>query len=155
MNENDADKELARSILSGFVGKKGALLMALLDIQYQLGYIPESVIEDSAEILGYSTPEVWGVLTFYSDFKLGKNAENVIDVCVDAPCHINGAQDNWKWLESALLIQNELGVKFELRKSSCPRLCPQAPAVAINREWHGQVDLDRLKELLETTVTNN
>ena len=68
----EEERNASKDILQKYSGKDGALLMALLDIQYSLGYIPESVVEDAGEVLNYSKPEIWGVLTFYSDFKVGK-----------------------------------------------------------------------------------
>ena len=90
--DNDAARQQARDILNGYVGHKGALLMALLDVQYRLNYIPETTVDDAAEILGYSQPEVWGVLSFYSDFSVGQGSDHFIDVCIDAPCHVTGAR---------------------------------------------------------------
>ena len=146
MTGKDADRSTSRNILEGYIGRQGALLIALLDIQYTLGYIPESVVEDASEILNYSQPEIWGVLTFYSDFKLGKKADNFIDVCLDGPCHIDGAENNLKFLEETLIDGSTKG--FEVRRSSCPRLCSQAPVVAVNSEWHGRMTPNNLKHLI-------
>tara|TARA_B100000809_G_C14859635_1_gene431397 strand:+ start:167 stop:622 length:456 start_codon:yes stop_codon:yes gene_type:complete len=139
----------SKDILQRYVGKQGALLMALLDIQYSLGYIPETVVDDAGEILNYSKPEIWGVLTFYSDFKLGKKADNFIDVCLDGPCHLDGAENNMKILEEKLL-EGEIPTDFEIRRSSCPRLCSQAPVIAVNAEWHGRMTQHNLELLIET-----
>jgi NADH-quinone oxidoreductase subunit E len=145
---DQAVRERVREVLRGYVGHKGALLMALLDVQYQLSYIPDGTVEDTAEILGYSYPEVWGVLTFYSDFKLGKQADRFIDVCIDTPCHVGGARRIWRELEDLAAARPEgEPLPFELRRISCPRLCHQAPVVAFDMVWHGQMTPEKAKEL--------
>ena len=142
------DHQIAHDILTRYVGHKGALLMALLDVQYCLGHIPESTVEDAAQILGYSHPEVWGVLTFYSDFRLGKTADHFIDVCVDGPCHARGATEVWHALETSVEGQSGSATPpFQLRRISCPRLCAQAPVIAIDLEWHGRMTPDGARDL--------
>ena len=134
---NDANldaRQRARDIISGYVGHKGALLMALLDVQYQLNYIPETTVDDTAEILGYSQPEVWGVLSFYSDFSVGQGSDHFIDVCIDAPCHVTGARSIERAIRDAVADSD-----VEVRPISCPRLCNQAPVVAYDQQWRGQL----------------
>lgn len=146
---DEAVRQSVQDILTGYVGHKGALLMALLDIQYQLGYIPETTVGDAAEILGFSQPEVWGVLTFYSDFKLGKQAEHFIDVCVDGPCHVGDARRVWQELENLAKADDDSTPSFQLRRISCPRLCSQAPVIAIDSEWHGRITPEKARQLAQ------
>ena len=143
--DTDAARQRAREIISGYVGHKGALLMALLDVQYQLNYIPETTVVDTAEILGYSQPEVWGVLSFYSDFSVGQGHDHFIDVCIDAPCHIAGAPA----IERAIRenIDARDADNIAVRRISCPRLCHQAPVVAFDQEWRGRMSADRAVRL--------
>ncbi len=142
----DAARQQARDILSSYVGHKGALLMALLDVQYQLNYIPETTVDDAATILGYSQPEVWGVLSFYSDFSVGKRHDHFIDVCIDAPCHVTGARAIERAVREAVAVRNDRDV--EVRTISCPRLCNQAPVVAYDQEWRGQLTPNSAVELV-------
>ena len=142
---NDAARQQARDILNGYVGHKGALLMALLDVQYRLNYIPETTVDDAAEILGYSQPEVWGVLSFYSDFSVGQGSDHFIDVCIDAPCHVTGARSIERAIREAVAAGGNGDV--EVRTISCPRLCNQAPVVAYDQEWRGQLTPHSAAEL--------
>ena len=144
---DEAVRQRVRDILVGYVGHQGALLMALLDVQYQLGYIPETTVTDAAEVLGYSEPEVWGVLTFYADFKLGRKANHFIDVCIDTPCHVDGAQRIWQALEAELAKGGDGRPEFELRRTSCPRLCMQAPVIATDQKWLGQMTPDKALDI--------
>ena len=145
----DDDRRLVRDTLSSYVGHRGALLKALLDVQYKLGYIPETTVEDAAELLDYSHPEVWGVLTFYSDFKVGKRAGHYVDVCIDTPCHVGGARQIWSTLESVQPAGSaESGGSFRLRRMSCPRLCAQAPVIAVDMRWRGRMTPDEAREIV-------
>lgn len=139
---NTDARQRAREIIAGYVGHKGALLMALLDVQYQLNYIPESTVDDTAEILGYSQPEVWGVLSFYSDFSVGRGSDHFIDVCIDAPCHVTGARAIERAIREAVADSD-----VEVRAISCPRLCNQAPVVAYDQQWRGQLTPQDAAEL--------
>ena len=142
----DGDRQVARGILSSYSGHQGALLMALLEIQYRLGYIPEETVEDAAELLGRAHPDVWGVLTFYADFKLGKRAGHFVDVCIDTPCHVNGARSIWAALEETRSgSEGEPG--FQLRRTSCPRLCSQAPVIAVDTRWRGRMTPDAARTI--------
>ncbi|MDA1096672.1 MAG: NAD(P)H-dependent oxidoreductase subunit E [Chloroflexi bacterium] len=142
------DRQIAHDILARYVGHKGALLMALLDVQYRLGYIPESTVEDAGPILGYSHPEVWGVLTFYSDFRIGKTADHFIDICIDGPCHAGGATEVWRALEASTEGESQSVPRpFQLRRISCPRLCAQAPVIAVDLEWHGRMTPEGARDL--------
>ncbi len=145
----DGDRQVARDVLSGYVGHRGALLMALLEIQYRLGYIPEETVEDAAELLGHSYPDVWGVLTFYADFKLGKKAGHFIDVCIDTPCHVNGARSIWGALEDSRSDASGEAA-FQLRRTSCPRLCSQAPVIAVDTQWRGRMTPDAARTIAAT-----
>ena len=137
----NGDRQVAREILAGYSGHRGALLMALLEIQYRLGYVPEETVEDAAELLGYAHPDVWGVLTFYADFKIGKKAGHFVDVCIDTPCHVNGARSIWAALEDTRSKAGN-GAEFQLRRTSCPRLCSQAPVIAVDTRWRGRMTPD-------------
>jgi NADH:ubiquinone oxidoreductase subunit E len=144
---NEEDRRIVRETLSHYSGHRGALLMALLDVQYKLGYIPETTVEDAAELLDYSHPEVWGVLTFYSDFKVGKEAGHFVDVCIDTPCHVGGAREIWSALEEARKSP-EGNPSFQLRRTSCPRLCSQAPLIAVDMRWRGRMTVERAREFV-------
>ena len=143
--DSEADRQRARDILASYTGHKGALLMALLDVQYQLNYVPETTVDDAAEILGYSQPEVWGVLSFYSDFSVGQGSDHFIDVCIDAPCHVTGARAIERAIRDAVSANGDSAV--EVRPISCPRLCNQAPVVAYDQQWRGQLSPERAAQL--------
>ncbi|MBI4328396.1 MAG: NAD(P)H-dependent oxidoreductase subunit E [Chloroflexi bacterium] len=139
---NDALRAQVRGILEKYRGHKGALLMGLLDVQYTLGYVPELTVQEAAEVLNVSFPEVWGVLTFYADFKVGKKADHLIDVCIDTPCHVEGAERIWEALEQAA-AQGTDSPRFELRRVSCPRLCAKAPVIALDQQWKGEMTVEK------------
>lgn len=129
----DPDRPRAREILETHRGRKGALLVALLDVQYALGYIPEATIQDTADILGHSEPEIWGVLTFYTDFKVGRDSNHFLDVCVDGPCRVAGADRIRKALEQWREGQGDQPI--QVRAISCPGMCSTAPIVAVDMQY--------------------
>lgn len=146
MTQEEATRQRVREIITGLKGHQGDLLTSLLQVQYELGYTPEYTIEDVSEILGRSQAEVWGVLTFYSDFKVGKQEDNFVDICVDGPCHVGGAEAVRNALEEAA-AQHTGDAKFEVRAISCPGICAKAPLIAVNQRYHGDVTPEQAVEL--------
>lgn len=146
MAEDDATRQRVRQILQEFKGRKSALLVALLHVQYEFGYIPEFAVEEAASTLEVSQPEVWGVLTFYADFKIGKQGDHFIDVCIDSACHLEGAPRIRQALEELASRRND-GPSLQVRAISCPRLCAKAPVVAIDLRYHAQMTPEKAVEL--------
>jgi NADH:ubiquinone oxidoreductase subunit E len=155
MAHEDPNRPRARQILEAHKGHKGALLVALLDIQYELGYLPEAAILDAADVLGHSEPEVWGVITFYADFKVGRDSSHFLDVCVDGPCHVAGADRIRAALEQ--WRESHQGDRpIQVRAISCPGMCSTAPIVAVDMKYFANMTpekaLARASALKDTPV---
>jgi NADH:ubiquinone oxidoreductase subunit E len=128
------------------------LLALLLAEQQRAHHISEQFIEQTAQSMGLSVGEVYGVATFYhflSTMPLGKN---VIRVCKSIPCYLKSSQ---LVVET---VQAELGIapgettpdgRFSLQLTNCIGACDQAPAMLLNHDLHGSLSPDKIVHILE------
>ncbi|UCD21593.1 MAG: NAD(P)H-dependent oxidoreductase subunit E, partial [Chloroflexota bacterium] len=89
-------EELSFTVIDAIAHKHnvqpGAVIPALQEIQDAYGYIPPVAIERIAENIGVPSSEIYGIVTFYSQFRLEPVGENIIKVCHGTACHLNGAE---------------------------------------------------------------
>ncbi|MGE5682305.1 MAG: NADH-quinone oxidoreductase subunit NuoE [Bacillota bacterium] len=132
--------------------KSDSLIPLLQSAQDCYGYIPEKVIYYISEIVGIPASEIYGVITFYAQFRLKPLGKNIIKVCQGTACHVNGA----KTVLSAL--EDELGITigettdeglFSLESVACLGCCSLAPVMMINDETYGNLTSDKIKRTIK------
>jgi len=130
----------------------GSLIPLLQSAQESYGYIPEKIIYYISELVEIPAADIYGVITFYSQFRLQPLGENIIRICEGTACHVNGAK--------AILsvIQNQLGIgvdetssdgKYSLQSVACIGCCSLAPVITINDETFGNLTPDSLRKVLK------
>jgi len=131
---------------------KGALIPLLQSAQDTYGYIPEKAIHYISEVVGIPAADIYGVITFYSQFRLKPLGKYVIKICEGTACHVNGAKDVVK------ALQNELGISveettddglFSLQSVACLGCCSLAPVIMINDDTHGSLTPDKVRKILK------
>jgi len=132
--------------------QSGSLIPLLQAAQNSYGYIPEKVIHYISVLVGIPAADIYGVITFYSQFRLKPLGKNLIRICEGTACHVNGA----KSILSAL--QDELGVSvgettedglFSLVSVACLGCCSLAPVIMVNSLAHGNLTSDKLKKIVK------
>ena len=73
-------------------GAPGELIPLLQSAQDHFGYIPRKAINYIASVTGIPESEIYGVITFYSQFRLKPMGKNVIRACAGTACHVSGAK---------------------------------------------------------------
>ncbi len=138
--------------LGAYRGQKGSLIPLLQMTQETYGYIPEPAIGQISEASGVPTAEIYGVITFYSQFRLRPTGKNIIKICDGTACHVNASSLMIRTIEEALKITNnettEDGV-FTLQKVACLGCCSLSPVVMINGETHGRLTPKKVQQLLK------
>jgi len=129
----------------------GELIPLLQLTQDTFGYVPEWSVELIAAITGVSTGEIFGIVTFYAQFRLQPLGRFVIRQCQGTACHVNGAKELQDVMEDALGI--ELGQTdddglFTLEKVACLGCCSLAPVLTINEDTHGRLEPAKLRKIL-------
>jgi NADH-quinone oxidoreductase subunit E len=118
------------------------LITILQKIQEIYGYLPLSAMRYLAQRTGIKAAKIYGVATFYKQFRLTPIGKYVILLCKGTACHVNGAGK----LEDAL--SEELGIKsgettsdglFTLSSAACLGCCSLAPVMMINDQVYGEL----------------
>lgn len=129
----------------------GVVMPALQKAQEIYGYLPIEVQIMIAEGMGVSLSEVYGVVTFYSQFSLNPKGQYPIGVCLGTACYVKGAQ--------AILdrIQRKLGIevggvtpdgRFSLEATRCVGACGLAPVFTVGDDVYGKLSPDEAEAVL-------
>lgn len=130
---------------------QGEIIPLLQQIQEESGFISEEQIDEVATATGASASAVYGVATFYSQFRLQAPGKHMIRVCEGTACHVLGAKDVLQELKMNLNIDVDETTSdglFSLESVRCLGCCSLAPAVVIDDETYGRVLPDRISEIL-------
>ena len=145
-------KELDEA-LGKYGGAEGSLITILQKAQDIYGYLPREVIEYIAGALRVKTAKVYGVATFYAQFRFEPIGKHLILLCMGTACHVNGA----KTIEDAIF--DELGILdgettedglFTLSNVACIGCCSLSPVMMINGETYGLLTGDKTRDILKT-----
>jgi NADH:ubiquinone oxidoreductase subunit E len=139
-------------ILSGSKNKKGALVTVLQKVQAEYGWVPPETIEPISKALKVSPSEVYGVLTFYSQFYLKPRGRHCIQVCLGTACYVKRSEDNLRKIIDEINVdvcETTEDLKYSLEAVRCLGACGLAPVVAIGHDIHGNVKPKRIKDILK------
>ncbi|MDI6786339.1 MAG: NADH-quinone oxidoreductase subunit NuoE [bacterium] len=141
-----------KGILDEYRGKSGSLIPVLQKTQDLYGYIPKEAMEEIAQGLGMLTSEVYGVVTFYTQFRLTPVGKNIIKACHGTACHVGGAKAISEAMEKALGIKNgetTKDKKFTLEEVACLGCCSLAPVVMINEDTYANLSESNVASIFE------
>jgi len=151
-------KEL-EAILTPFKGKSHQTIPALQAVQENLGYLPKEAIEDVAQTVGLPAGEVYGVATFYAQFRLKPIGKHIITVCRGTACHVSGSLGILKELEGILGIgagETDEKREFTLQTVACFGACARAPILVTEtfgvpgRKVHGYMSKVKAADLIDS-----
>jgi NADH-quinone oxidoreductase subunit E len=111
-----------RSIFSAFKGEAGDLIPILQRVQEKSGYISEEAIRRISRFLKISENQIFGVASFYSQFRFSEPGRNSVRVCLGTACHVRGGQILSEAVERALDIspgQTTKDKRFDLQRVAC------------------------------------
>lgn len=127
----------------------GGLLDALLGIQKEYGYVPESAVCELAEYLGVSAAEMFDTASFYSMLRFEPPAQLEIRLCRGTACHSANNLALAAVLEAAAgLKMGQKNERFDLGWVECLGQCQSAPNVLINGKLYSGIKPDALRELI-------
>jgi NADH-quinone oxidoreductase subunit E len=135
-----------------YQGEMGALIPLLQSAQETYGYIPELAIDHISQIVGTPAAEIYGVITFYSQFRLRPTGKNLIKICDGTACHVNASSVIIKTIENELKVANDETTEdglFTLQKVACLGCCSLSPVVMINNETYGRLTPKKVQQLLK------
>lgn len=145
-------EEQLHKIIDEHRHQDGALMPVLQKAQDLYGYLPVEVQKVIAKELRTSLAEVYGVITFYSQFSLNPKGKYKISVCLGTACYVKGSGDLLDRLKDKLGI-GEGGItedgKFSLDACRCIGACGLAPVLTVNDDVYGRLTKDDIDGILE------
>ncbi len=143
-------KEQLDGILSQYDGEGDDLIPILQEAQERFGYLPEGVMAGVAKFLRLPESNVFGVATFYAQFKFTPTGKRMVKVCRGTACHVKGGE---RILES---VQRELGIQpsqttddfeYSLEVVACIGACALAPTMMIDNKVQRKMTPKKVAEL--------
>lgn len=137
------DVELLNPLIEKYRTKKGNLIPLLQGAQDIFGYVPRVAFEKLAKETGIPLSEMYGVATFYAQFRLSPVGKHIVKVCHGTACHVQNAKAITTAIKEALKVDDggttEDGL-FTLESVACLGCCSLAPVMMIGDETYGKLN---------------
>ena len=140
------------NVFKAFSKDEENLIPILQKIQAEIGYISKQAVEEIANFLKITEGQVYGVASFYSQFRFTPRGRHSITVCLGTACHVRGGEILIEALERDLEVKTgecTEDKRFDLNRVACLGCCALAPVVKIDEDIYSNVTIIKLKEVLE------
>lgn len=134
-------------------GQSGALIPLLQSAQDTYGYVSEKAIDHISHITGIPAAKIYGVVTFYAQFRTKPLGRYVVKVCNGTACHVNGARIISDTVTDELNIDYEETSEdrsFSMLSVACVGCCSLAPVIVINNETYGRLTPSKLRKIMRS-----
>jgi NADH-quinone oxidoreductase subunit E len=138
----DQDLTLMDSLISKYKGKKGNMIPLLQGTQELYGFISRAAFEKLSHDTGIPLSDMFGVATFYAQFRLSPVGKNIIKVCHGTACHVQNAREISESLEETLKIKDGETTDdrfYTLESVACLGCCSLAPVMMIGSQTYGKL----------------
>ncbi len=132
-------KNSLSAILSSYKGKGDELIPILQQVQEKLGYLPEEAMLEIAKFTGVSESRIYGVASFYAQFRFTPIGKNRVTVCRGTACYVRGAPRVLEAVERRLGVregETTKDLKYTIDTVACIGCCALSPCMTINKEVH-------------------
>jgi NADH-quinone oxidoreductase subunit E len=129
-----------------------SLIPVLQDVQTESGYLSHESMEEVSALIGVPVSRVYGVATFYKQFRFAPLGEHIVQVCRGTACHVKGSLAIADHLKRRLKLNREGNSpdnKFSMITVACLGACSIAPVIKMDGEFHGHLTLEKLDELID------
>ena len=133
------------------------VLSSLLAAQDALGYIPDEAIDEVAAYTEASINEVWGVASFYKNFRFTPPGEHTVEICWGPSCHLVGATAIIERALEYVGLEEEGETddgRLTVRYNTCLGACAQAPVISIDHHLRGRMTPERAVTLIDNIPEN-
>ncbi len=135
-----------------FSREPNQLISILQHCQNQSGYISRQTVRQIADYLGISEARVYGVASFYTQFRFEKPGDHQIRICLGTACHVQGGEILSEEIQKIIGIgpgEISLDHKFEFHEVACLGCCAQAPVVEVDGRIYGKMTRAKLQKVLK------
>lgn len=140
-----------RKVLRRFGRKRSNLIPILQKVQERLGYLPREAMTEIAGFLKIPEIDVYGVVTFYNQFRLNPPGKHSIRVCLGTACHMKGGYislDAWKRRLDIDRGETTPDREFDLDTVACVGCCTMAPVTVVDSKPEGKVEPTKVDGIL-------
>lgn len=140
------------AIVEKYKDTRGALIQVLHEVQEVYGYLPLEVQRAVSEKMNIPLAEIYGVVSFYTQFSIYPKGKYQINVCMGTACYVKGANEILDKFRTRLSIDvgecTEDGM-FSLEACRCIGACGLAPVVTINEDVYGKLVADDVDGIID------
>ncbi len=151
------DKQLVE-VFSAFDGKEEELIPILQKVQDALGFLSDDSIMEIARFTRVPVSSVFGVATFYAQFRFKPRGDTHILVCRGTACHVKGVTRILEEIENQLGIkegETSIDRKYSIESVACIGACSLAPCVMVNGKVEANLTPQKIRKLFKTAVKIN
>lgn len=138
-------------IIARYRNENGPLIPILQEAQEVYGYLPADVLKHISKELRMPLARIYGVATFYAQFRLSPVGRNLINVCLGTACHVRGGAKILETIEKTLKIKDGATTedkRYTLEIVACIGACGLAPVMSINGQVYGRLEPESVAEIL-------
>jgi len=146
------------TIFSDYEGKRENVIPILQKVQEEYTFLPEHLMAEIADYTRVPASDIYGVATFYAQFRFTPTGENIISVCRGTACHVRGAPRIFEEVIDQLNLEGEGTTedqKYTVETVACVGCCALAPVLTINDEVHGDLTKQKVRKLIQTKGDQN
>jgi NADH-quinone oxidoreductase subunit E len=147
----EIDLTAANHVIDKYLTLPGNLMPVLQGIQDEYGYVPRPTIDLVSERLNVYPSQIYGVLTFYSQFHLKPRGRFIVRVCVGTACHVSGAPRIVETFFEKLGIghaETTPDLRFTFEKVACLGACGMAPLAMVNDDTFGKMTVQKVDDII-------
>ncbi len=132
--------------------KRDSLIPILQEIQEELGFLSKESIVEVGKHLQLPTSKIFGVATFYNQFRFEPIGKYHIQICRGTACHVLGSATVLEEFEKILSLKAGETTKdglFSIEVVACIGACGLAPVISVNGEFHAKVTSESIRSIIE------
>ena len=149
--EDQAKLEALKEQIGTAPAGRGQLIPLLQTAQHILGYLPDAALALVADHLGVTRSEVYGVASFYNQFRFNPPGKNPVKVCMGTACHVRGGEIILENFERKLEIkegETTADREFSIERVACVGCCALAPVALVGDTLHGHMAPSKVEGLV-------
>ncbi len=146
------------TIFSEYEGKRENIIPILQKVQEEYTFLPEHLMAEVAKYTHVPASDIYGVATFYAQFRFTPTGKNLISVCRGTACHVRGAPRIFEEITDQLNLEGEGTTEdkeYTVETVACVGCCALAPVITINEEVHGDLTKHKVRKLIQTEGDQN
>ena len=148
-------EEQLLAVIEKHSGEQGAMMPILQEAQEIYGYLPIEVQKIIAARTGVSLEEIFGIASFYAQFKLNPDGQYAISVCLGTACYVKGSGEILDAISKKLNVavgSTSPDGRYSVEATRCIGACGLAPVLTVNGEVYGRLKVDDVDAILAKYV---